>query len=89
MFLQRQEKEKPRIRVDITQNDRSILEEIKSWVGSGSIQPNNRGAKAAHLILSSRAAREFLHAVYPFLRVKRHKVSQVLALDKKIRSWTW
>lgn len=75
-----------RLRVTIAQCDREVLDWIRSLVGSGTVYANKRLYERQkrivhHYYLTNRGARRLLHAMLPFLHVKRAAVEAALEKD--------
>ena len=76
-----------RLLARLTQNDRSILEWIRRKTGFGSIhqtkKKNPRWKLTHYYVVAYEAARQFLWAIQPFLKVKAKAVKDNLRLDAK------
>ena len=71
---------RPRLEARISQNDRTVLDWIRDEFGGNvSARHDSRTPNVNHqLMLTYRAARRFLTALEPYLRVKRDQVSGLL-----------
>lgn len=68
----------------ISQNDKAVLDWVKSTLSVGSVQPHPRADKKTlghDFVVAHEAARIFLAVIRPYLRLKGGEVDQKLALD--------
>jgi len=70
-----------RLQAKVTQKYPEVLNWIKEQVGVGSVGSLSSGNKAHDYIVTAKAARTFLNAILPYVRVKKEKVLECLQLD--------
>jgi len=77
---------KPRIKINITQKDRKILEDISTLLDVGYLSPQGPNCYQLHLA-SFADLRKFIDFILPFTRLKRYELvcARVWATDKNRR----
>lgn len=76
-----------RLVVSIPQKERALLEEVKKVAGCGTIHPQPSWG-GYQFVAASRAARNILTAIYPYVRSPRRKaqISAALGEDQRLRA---